>query len=341
MSLKRALNKAKKICEKKPNCFSVGIGLKKTDGKLTDEECIIFFVTKKMPLSCLKSNEVLPKTIGKICTDVQEMAVPSGPRPIGKAKAVNKTDKLRPAPAGCSIGHYKVTAGTQGGYLIKNNEIKGLSNNHVKACENLGQIGDPIYQPGTYDGGNSNDVLERLEAFIPLYYEENSTCPTAQWASLYNTLADLFGRKTRLVSISRTYNKVDGAIGRPINPNDYDMEIIGIGLPTGVDYDPLLGTKGLSSGRTSCLTNKAILTTKNWSGPVQYGRGVAWFDQQYLWEHQEGEIFSRGGDSGKLILDHNKNINSLLYGGSDTHSISNPIGLVEQYLGGKVWYSRS
>ena len=65
--------------------------------------------------------------------------------------------KFRPAPAGASVGHFRITAGTIGGWARgRGNRSRRqlmVSNNHVLADENRGRFGDPIIQPGRADGG--------------------------------------------------------------------------------------------------------------------------------------------------------------------------------------------
>lgn len=69
--------------------------------------------------------------------------------------------KQSPLLIGCSVGHPNTTAGTLGCFV----EIEGgtgpyiLSNNHVLADENRATLGDPIRQPGPFDGaGNDVDI---------------------------------------------------------------------------------------------------------------------------------------------------------------------------------------
>ncbi|MDT7864854.1 MAG: hypothetical protein RQ922_03120 [Thermoproteota archaeon] len=61
----------------------------------------------------------------------------------------------RPVPHGYRIGHISITAGALG-CLVRDRvtkEILILSNNHVMANFNNASIGEPIVQPGPYDGG--------------------------------------------------------------------------------------------------------------------------------------------------------------------------------------------
>ncbi len=112
-------------------------------------------------------DEVIPKRIGRCCTDVIE---------VGEMRFLGRTERVRPAQPGVSIGHYKVTAGTFGAVVRdrKTGELFILSNNHVLANATDGRdgrarIGDPIYQPGSYDGGTRDDVIARQERFVPIY----------------------------------------------------------------------------------------------------------------------------------------------------------------------------
>src|SRR5713101_5810378 len=62
--------------------------------------------------------------------------------------------RRRPLVVGCSIGHFRITAGTLGCFVsTKSGEPRILSNNHVLANENSGKKGDAIIQPGQFDGG--------------------------------------------------------------------------------------------------------------------------------------------------------------------------------------------
>lgn len=317
----------------------MGRGIKQKGGESTGEECIVFYVVTKVPESKLKREEIIPIRIKGVITDVQVMEPPRGPRPIPKTarkRSVDKTAKHRPCPAGVSIGVYSITAGTQCWYArdLKNETSKllGLSNNHVKSNENLAPIGADIYQPGSYDGGTSEDVLEHLFRFVPIKFQTESGCPTKVWAGIYNWLSTMLSRKTRLIPVVEAVNEVDAAVGEPVDEDDYALEIVDIGKPQGKNYSPALGDKGMKSGRTTCLTRKAVLADKDWRGSVGYDRGVAIFDHQFVYEHREGEQFSAGGDSGSLVLDHDKNIVGLLFAGSSSHTIVNPIGLVENRL---------
>ena len=87
--------------------------------------------------------------------------------------------RVRPVTGGISVGHRNVTAGTIGAcvydFLPDGIGTPGkyyiLSNNHVLANNNVGNIGDTILQPGRADGGRiPQDRIGRLSRFIPLQF---------------------------------------------------------------------------------------------------------------------------------------------------------------------------
>jgi hypothetical protein len=85
-------------------------------------------------------------------------------------------------------------------------------------------------------------------------------------------------------------------------------------------------------GRTTGLTTGEV-SGINATVTVSYGSvGTARFVNQIV---ITPGTFSAGGDSGSLIVtaDENKNPVGLLFAGSDTHTIANPIGLVLDNFG--------
>jgi hypothetical protein len=57
---------------RKANVVAVGIGLRSRGGVRTEEVCIIVSVKKKVPLSKLKPQDVIPAEIEKVPVDVVE-----------------------------------------------------------------------------------------------------------------------------------------------------------------------------------------------------------------------------------------------------------------------------
>jgi hypothetical protein len=267
---------------------------------------------------------MVPKTLDDVPTDVFES---------GRLRALQSpTDRWRPAPGGVSIGHHEITAGTLGCLVKKNGETFILSNNHVLANSNDAQVGDPILQPGPYDGGRyPNDHIADLTQFVPItFIDSPSDCPTARTvADLLNNISKILGSDARLQVISEqvTDNLVDAAIARPIRVEDVSNEILQIGTISGTAQGEL-GMAVKKSGRTTGFTTGEILQV-DVSANVQYGQNqIARFTDQLM-----AGPMSQGGDSGSAVLDENNQLVGLLFAGSDQSTIINRIENVFSALG--------
>ncbi len=86
-------------------------------------------------------------------------------------------------------------------------------------------------------------------------------------------------------------------------------------------------------GRTTSCT-RGTVSSINATINVQYSGGVAKFVNQVVIGGSKGP-FSKSGDSGSLIVTDNSNANpvALLFAGSNTITIGNPIGAVLSSLG--------
>lgn len=306
------------------NVVATGIGYKISAGKKTGDLSIICSVERKEPSSRLLASEMVPASVDGIPTDVVA---------TGRIRALQPpTGRFRPALGGVSIGHFEITAGTLGCLVRKNGELFILSNNHVLANSNDAAIGDPILQPGPYDGGmNPADKIAELAEFVPITYSgSSSTCPVANSiADVCNLLAAITGSDTRLqaISVQAAENLVDAALARPVNPADVRNDMLGIGAIAGT-AEGSLGMAVKKSGRTTGLTTgeiEQIDVTVN----VSYGGDrVAQFHDQLL-----AGAMSQGGDSGSAVLDTSNNLVGLLFAGSDQTTVINRIQNVFSILG--------
>lgn len=306
------------------NVVATGVGYKVTAGKKTDQLSIICSVEQKEPSSKLSSSDLLPQAIEGIPTDVVA---------TGRIRAFQPpTDRYRPAPGGVSIGHFEITAGTLGCLVQKDGQTYILSNNHVLANSNDAAIGDPILQPGPYDGGtNPADKIAELSEFVPIHFTDaQSQCPIANGiADLCNGLAFLSGSSSRLQAISTQAEKnlVDAAIARPLKPSDIKNEILNVGTIAG-SAEGELGMAIKKSGRTTGFTAGEIQQV-DVTVSVQYGGGkVAQFSDQLL-----AGAMSQGGDSGSAVLNEENRLIGLLFAGSDQTTIINRIQNVFTTLG--------
>ena len=320
--VKKVLSKKQKSLFKKKGVVATGIGYKVIDGEQTNILSLICSVDEKITSSKLRKRDMVPSILSGIQTDVIE---------TGIIKAL-RTSRHRPMPGGVSIGHVKISAGSSGPVVRGTiNEVRYiLSNNHVLACSNDAIIGDHILQPGTHDGGvYSSDHIAELSDFVPISFMGiPSDCPISNKVTgMINGILRIIGSKTRLQSVIQTEdNLVDAAIARPLKDEDISDEIIEIGTIVGV-MDPFLGMKIQKSGRTTKLTTGEI-TQIDVTVNVQYGAGkIATFTDQFM----AGKM-CEGGDSGSAVLDMNKNLVGLLFGGSDTSMVASKITNVFKLL---------
>lgn len=277
----------------RPNVVGVGVGRKLVRGRETEELSVAVSVIKKLPETSLRREEIIPKEIEGIKTDVIETGVIYAPlTPIGRRT------RMRPAKGGCSIGHYNITAGTFGCLVRRYGEELILSNNHVLANENKGLTGDPILQPGPYDSGTSGDKIAELSTFVHISFDYGA-------------------------------NKVDAALARPIDRRDVSLEIIGIGSPAGT-AKAVLDIPVIKSGRTTGVTRGRIIRT-DYTARVEYSGGrTALFENQVVtWRISEGG----DSGSVVLVDDETPRVCGLLFAGSEYVTVINRIEDVFSALG--------
>jgi hypothetical protein len=293
-------------CEKLldlPNVVGVGIGPKMRAGTRSGETAVVVLVSKKISKIQLQAESVVPAHLEGVATDIIE---------VGEVRLlVDRTALSRPAHPGASIGHYKVSAGTFGTvvYDRKTNCPLILSNNHILANITNGRdgrsaIGDPIYQPGSYDGGTSKTVIGNLYNFIPIKYETKGSG----------------GRKAAA-------NLVDAAVAQPVSPEAISSEIIDIGNVTGV-AKPEMNMKVKKSGRTSGLTSGRVRVMHTTLKVDMDDNRYAVFEDQIV-----TDMVSKPGDSGSLVVNENNEAVGLLFAGSDRSAIFSPIQNVLSALG--------
>jgi hypothetical protein len=294
----------------KPNVVGIGIGFKVAGGVVTRELAITISVSKKVASAQLAAGDIIPKLLGSVKTDVIETG-------IFKAFQDPKL-KMRPARPGVSIGHYSITAGTLGCLVKRGNDVLILSNNHVLADSNNGKLGDAIWQPGKYDGGTDADKIAELAEYIPLAFDTDGGGGGTEPGCLA-TLLRLLGSQPQSNGPNQPgANHVDCAIARPLSPNLVAPEILQIGKPAG-EGTATLGTPVQKFGRTTGYTHDRI-TQVDVTATVDYDGPTAVFQGQLM-----AGAMSQGGDSGSAVLDDQKRVIGLLYAGSDSTTLMNPI----------------
>jgi hypothetical protein len=240
-----------------------------------------------------------------------------------------------PVPTGVSVGHPAITAGTIAARVTKDNKVYLLSNNHVLANVNQASLGDPILQPGTYDGGSAADAIATLADYQQIAFCEVFwiwlMCDTTNTIDAAIALSD--SGKLGFSTPEGQWGSIPGygAPSRNIHPAYGDPEIIG---DPNEDLSLLLGAGVKKYGRTTGLTAGTI-DTINAAVNVCYDAecvDVARFTDQLI---VTPGAFSAGGDSGSLVVS-NDSVNhpvGLLFAGSDTITIINRIDFVLSRFG--------
>lgn len=329
----RTLKREKRRLLSFKNVVGVGVGYKLVKMERTEQPALIIFVEKKIPKEAIPGAHFIPPKFAGLETDVIE---------IGKVRLLSRTSRERPAQPGVSIGHFLVTAGTFGAVVKdrKTGEPLILSNNHVLANVTNGrdgraQIGDPILQPGSYDGGTEKDRIGELLRFVPLHKgEEEVECPVASAIVRgSNEFLKILrpNYKLRMLKLTNNYNLVDAAVARPDSPEMINPEIFDFGVPEGVREDVDPGLLVMKSGRTSGLTKGSVIATDVTITVGMGESGSAEFTEQVA-----TDMISRPGDSGSLVLSEDKMIVGLLFAGSEQYTIFNLIRNVMDQLDIKI-----
>ena len=276
------------------NIVGVGISNKIVGNQFTNEPCVTVYVIVKKRQEHVAPEAFVPKHVNGVITDVVA---------TGEIFANANVGVYRPAPGGVSVGHYQITAGTLGCLVSRGQQLFVLSNNHVLANSNNGQIGDPILQPGPYDGGKIPDhVIASLSQFVPVDF---SGAPNVIDAAIAQASP----------SLVTPQNKCFGKIST--NP---------------IDCQQFMVVK--KCGRTTEFT-LGLITDCNATVRVGYGtNGTALFqDQIIVLGVPYIAPFSQPGDSGSLVVSlfGNRPV-GLLFAGSATHTIVNKISNVLSLL---------
>jgi hypothetical protein len=218
------------------------------------------------------------------------------------------TDRFpRPVPIGVSTGHPAITAGTIGARVTDGTNVYALSNNHVYARSNDAAIGDPVIQPGTADGGK--DPADRI-----------------------GTLHDF-----QTIKFDGTDNVMDAAIAVSAPANlGTGTPVGGYGIPSSDTGAAVLGLPVQKYGRTTGYTQGTVSEIDVTSN-VCYQLILFACVKQAKFVNQVAispGSFSLGGDSGSLIVTQSGNHPlALLFAGSSTRTIGNPIDAVLNRFG--------
>ena len=211
-----------------PNVHGCGVGRRTVDGRETDEWSLVVFVTRKLPLSALRSDEVVPRQLdtheGSVLTDVIEV---EEPRPF------QDTAQYRPLIGGCQIVTVP-SGGTLGSILYDATDYQPvlLTCNHVVTAAgqpNVMPSDTRVFQPGA----TTADLVGYTKRIVP-------------WTSA--PLGANYGWDAR----------VDAGI---IDPNlnvELRFEVIDLGKHPYVFLPPYGGLEVLHRGATSLLSQGTV-----------------------------------------------------------------------------------
>ncbi len=313
----------------RPNVVACGVGYKVSGGQATEEPSVVVSVVRKLPVAQLSTQDMVPGDLDGVPTDVIETGVL---RAFESGDNAEHRARWRPtSPPGVSIGHSSGTAGTFGCLVRRGGELFILSNNHVLANSNAGRPGDAILQPGRKDGGTEADKIAELADYVTIEFGQSGAAPAGCSSSLLRVLLTFArDRSSRQQShageqTSNTgqdspdaTNEVDAALARPLSANLVNANILKIGAPAGT-AQATLGTPVQKSGRTTGHSTGRIIQI-DVSTRIAYGSQTALFVNQLM-----ADGMSAGGDSGSAVLDMERNVVGLLFAGSGSATIMNPI----------------
>ena len=251
----------------------------------------------KYPDTGLLSSTTYWYKVTAVDSSGNESAKSTGASAITKEGPMPPLWCTRPVPIGVSTGHPDITAGTIGCRVVDEaGNVYALSNNHVYADENRASLGDNVLQPGKYDGGvNPRDAIGTLYDFQPIVFSR------------------------------RANNTIDAAIAL-CSTKTLGNSTTSYGTPSSTIMAATLGLVVKKHGRTTGLTIGQV-DAINATVLVTYDSGTARFVKQIV--ITPGTAFCQGGDSGSLIVtESNNNPVGLLFAGSSSYTIANPIGLV-------------
>lgn len=187
-----------------------------------------------------------------------------------------------------------------------------MSNNHVLANVNKASLQDPILQPGPYDLGldlenySAEEVEQKYKEYIVAYLSDFVPLNFSCWL------------------LKKRVNEVDVAIAKLAEGIQYSNNILGIGVPNGVN-DPNVGDIVQKSGRTTGVTQGRIIDTSA-TIVVEYPPKTALFENVMVIEPTDQfKAFSEPGDSGSPIVNANGNLIGVIFAGGNGYGIGFPI----------------
>ena len=288
----------------------------------------VYYAPHSVPVSSAPNNA--DETTDVIVTAVSQADPTASDSVIAVPVPAQQGHFPEPVPLGTSGGNAKDSsasgsltyccAGTLGSLVSRGGRLFILSNTHVLARSDLGVAGDPIIQPGLVENNCSTigaNVVASLSEFFNL---ETGPLPNvdAAIAEINPGAVDPLGMILQLGGTTDGDQPTDGT------PNP------------GPGVLPTIGRQVAKSGGATGLTCAPILAI-NASINVEYQKGCntgSTYTVNFVRQVDIGGAgFSARGDSGSLVVTQDTaDPLGLLFSGSDTDTIANPLAAVFSQL---------
>jgi hypothetical protein len=209
--------------------------------------------------------------------------------------------------------------GTLGSLVTRGGTQFLLSNNHVLARSDAASVGDAITQPGLIDANcdkTQATTVGNLTQFVNLETESHAASATNIDAAIAQVVSGRVDTGGNILYLGATTDS--NAVPVPGAPH------AGSGISASVNMAVA------KSGRSTGLTCSTVLAV-NTNASVQYTKNCNGSGTPFtvIYDHQvdvAGGDFSAAGDSGSLIVTQDTaDPVALLYGGSDTDTVGNPV----------------
>lgn len=274
-----------------PNVIGYGVGQKTTKGRKTGEPCLVVFVERKLPISSLRADEILPREVatqhGALPIDIVEQPMPR----LGV-----DNNSYRPLRGGCQISA-SGRSGTLGAVMYDGSdaEVVLLTCNHV-----LTAAGQRMTMP-------TNTVVSQPGAGSPI----GRTKRIAPW--FLTPLGDFD---------AAWQARVDAGIVSLDAGIDAQFRVIDLGRHPHVPLPPYEGLEIRKRGFTSEVTDGTVeqidvaIILRDFNGQrVRIGGPGSGFSVR----SPKDETFFLPGDSGSLAVDSDGGAaRGLMFGGDMT-----------------------
>ena len=297
-----------------PGVTGVDVGYKEVGGQATDQVAIRVHVAAKT--DDIPADQRVPAEIDGVTTDVLERRYELQvlTQQVAEVSPQADTTHYATLQGGVSMGPSRVVngsifAGTLGAIVIDSvsNQHAALTNFHVACVDSTFTIGDRMVQPSRIDTG-----------VVP---------------------ADEFGSLTRETLSAN----VDGAVIAIDSGRASQCEIADIGAVRGT-ASAALGMPVRKRGRTTLLTYGSVDGVSG-SVTVDYGDGIGsktlTNQLSIAADTTRNPLFSDHGDSGSVIVNDSGFVVGLLFAGSGTSTVANPIAAVLSELNISICVGKS